>query len=88
MKLTFEFTDIYCPEEVPVRGRKASVSYVLLVCYVITKMLNTRMPNEVKMTPLDRLLVHIFSLACFQGKSSRDFSSFVGPNTLLEWREF
>ena len=40
------------------------------------------------MTPLDRLLVHIFSLACFQGKSSRDFSSFVGSNTLLEWREF
>ena len=40
MKLTFEFTDIYCPEEVPVRGRKASVSYVLLVCYVITNMLN------------------------------------------------
>ena len=49
---------------------------------------NTRMPNGVKMTPLDRLLVHIFSLACFQRKSSRDFSSFVGPNTLLEWREF
>ena len=40
------------------------------------------------MTPLDSLLVHIFSLACSQGKSSRDFSSFVGPNTPLEWREF
>ena len=40
------------------------------------------------MTPLDSLLVHIFSLACFQGKASRDFSLFVGPNTLLEWREF
>ena len=40
------------------------------------------------MTPLDSLLVHIFSLACSQGKSSRDFLSFVGPNTPLEWREF
>ena len=40
------------------------------------------------MTPLDSLLVHIFSLACFQRKSSRDFSSFVGPYTVLEWREF
>ena len=50
--------------------------------------INTRMPSGVKMTPLDSLLVHIFSLACFQGKSSRDFSSFVGPNTLLKWREF
>ena len=40
MKLNFGFTDIFCPDEVPVRGRKASVSYVLLVCYVITKMLN------------------------------------------------
>ena len=40
------------------------------------------------MIPLDSLLVHIFLLACFQGKFSRDFSSFVGPNTLLEWRKF
>ena len=40
------------------------------------------------MTSLDSFLVHIFSLACFQGKSSSHFSSFVGPNTLLEWREF
>ena len=40
------------------------------------------------MTPLDSLLVHIFSLACFWGKSSRNSSSFVGPNTLLEWHEF
>ena len=49
---------------------------------------NTSMPNGVKMTLLDSLLVHIFSLACFQRKSSRDFSSFVGPYTVLEWREF
>ena len=49
---------------------------------------NTRMPNGVKMTPLDGMLVHIFSLACFQRKSSRDFSSFVGPNTVLKWRKF
>ena len=40
------------------------------------------------MTPLDSLLVHIFLLACFLGKSSRDFSSFLRPNTLLEWRKF
>ena len=40
------------------------------------------------MTRLDSLLVHIFSLACFQGKSFRDLSSFLGPNILLEWREF
>ena len=40
------------------------------------------------MTPLDFLFVHIFSLACFQEKSSRHFSSLVGPNPLLEWREF
>ena len=26
---------------------------------------NSRMPNRVKMTPLDSLIVHIFSLACF-----------------------
>ena len=45
------------------------------------------MPKGVKMTPLDSLLVHIFSLACFQGKSSRDFSSFLRPNTLSEWRK-
>ena len=44
---------------------------------------NTRMPNGVKMTLLDSLLVHIFSLACFQGKSFSDFSSFVGPNDFL-----
>ena len=52
------------------------------------EVVNTRMPNRVKMTPLDSLLVHIFSLACFQRKSSRHFSSFVGPYTVLEWREF
>ena len=40
------------------------------------------------MTSLDTLLVHIVSLACFQGKFSRDFSLFVGTNTLLKWREF
>ena len=40
------------------------------------------------MTPLDSLLVHIFSLTLFQEKSSRDFSSFVGLNILLEWRKF
>ena len=40
------------------------------------------------MTSLDSLLVHIVSLACFQEKSSPDFSSFVGPNTLLKWLEF
>ena len=50
--------------------------------------ITTRIPNEVKMTPLDSLLVRIFSLACFQGKSSSEFSSFVGPNTLLELSEF
>ena len=50
--------------------------------------INTRMRNGVKIAPFDRLLVHIFSLARFQEKFSHDFSSFVGPNTLLEWREF
>ena len=40
------------------------------------------------MTPVDSLLVHVFSLACFWEKSSRNSLSFVGPNTLLEWREF
>ena len=46
------------------------------------------MPNGVKITPLDSLLMHIFSLACFQRKFSCGFLSFVGPNTQLEWREF
>ena len=55
---------------------------------LILQRFNTRMPNGVKMTPLDSLLVHIFSLACFQKKSSRDLLSFVGPYTVLEWREF
>ena len=40
------------------------------------------------MTPLVSLLVHIFSLACLKGKSSRDFSLFIEPNTLFEWCEF
>ena len=48
----------------------------------------TRVRNGVKMTPSANFLVHIFSLACFHGKSSRDFSSFVGPSTLLKCRDF
>jgi len=40
------------------------------------------------MTPSGSLLVRIFSHACFQGKSSRDFSSFLGPNSLLGWCAF
>jgi len=37
------------------------------------------------MTPSGSFLVRIFSPACFQGKSSRDVSSFLGPNSLLGW---
>jgi len=48
----------------------------------------TRMPNGVKMTPSDSWLLRIFSPACLQGKSSRDFSSSLGPKSLLEWHAF
>jgi len=50
--------------------------------------LNTRMLHKVKMTPLGSLLVRIISPACFQGKSTRAFSAFLGPNSVLEWRAF
>ena len=60
----------------------------MLTTLYSTGLFNTRIANGVKMTPFDSLLVYIFSLACFQRKSSRDFSSFVGPYTVLEWGEF
>ena len=52
-----------------------------------TTLVNTRMPHGVKITPVS-LVARIFSPACFQGKSFRDFSSFLGPNSLLACRPF
>jgi len=46
------------------------------------------MPNGVKMTPSGSLLVHVLLPSYFQGKSSHEFLSFLGPNTLLGWVAF
>jgi len=52
------------------------------------QLINFSMPNGVKTTPSGSLFAHIFTPACFLGKSSGDFLSFLGPHTLLGWRAF